>query len=155
MLDQFKQHIKKIVPSGSKLLVAVSGGVDSIVLCELLKKTKIHFSIAHVNYELRGDQSEKDELFLDKYCLDNKIKFYLKRHNISNQKKSIQEKARKIRYKFFDNLCKQNKYDYILTAHHIDDNIETLLINVYRGKITHKGVSDAFNLKYTPASELF
>ena len=69
MLDQFKQHIKKIVPSGSKLLVAVSGGVDSIVLCELLKKTKIHFSIAHVNYELRGDQSEKDELFLDKYCL--------------------------------------------------------------------------------------
>ena len=134
MLDQFKQHIKKIVPSGSKLLVAVSGGVDSIVLCELLKKTKIHFSIAHVNYELRGDQSEKDELFLDKYCLDNKIKFYLKRHNISNQKKSIQEKARKIRYKFFDNLCKQNKYDYILTAHHIDDNIETLLINVYRGK---------------------
>ena len=134
MLDKFKQHIKKIVPSGSKLLVAVSGGVDSIVLCELLKKTKIHFSIAHVNYELRGDQSEKDELFLNKYCLDNKIKFYLKRHNLSNQKKSIQEKARKIRYKFFDNLCKQNKYDYILTAHHIDDNIETLLINVYRGK---------------------
>ena len=62
MLDQFKQHIKKIVPSGSKLLVAVSGGVDSIVLCELLKKTKINFSIAHVNYELRGDQSEKDDL---------------------------------------------------------------------------------------------
>ncbi len=61
MLDQFKQHIKKIVPSGSKLLVAVSGGVDSIVLCELLKKTKIHFSIAHVNYEMMETAKEDEK----------------------------------------------------------------------------------------------
>lgn len=134
MLNKFKQHIKKIVQPGNKILVAASGGVDSMVLCELLKKTKINFSIAHVNYKLRGYQSEKDELFLKKYSIDNKIKFYLKKHNLSNQKKSIQDMARTIRYKFFDNICKQFKYKYILTAHHLDDNIETILMNVYRGK---------------------
>ena len=134
MLNKFKQHIKKIVQPGNKILVAASGGVDSMVLCELLKKTKINFSIAHVNYKLRGYQSEKDELFLNKYSIDNKIKFYLKKHNLSNQKKSIQDMARTIRYKFFDNICKQFKYKYILTAHHLDDNIETILMNVYRGK---------------------
>ena len=134
MLNKFKQHIKKIIPKKSKLLVAVSGGVDSIVLCTLLKNAKIYFSIAHVNYSLRGDQSKKDELFINEYCLNNKIKFYLKRYNLSKQKKSIQEKARTIRYKFFNTTCNQNKYNYILTAHHLDDNIETLLMNVYRGK---------------------
>ena len=134
MLNKFKQHIKKIIPKKSKLLVAVSGGVDSMVLCTLLKNAKIDFSIAHVNYSLRGDQSKKDELFINEYCLNNKIKFYLKRYNLSKQKKSIQEKARTIRYKFFNTTCNQNKYNYILTAHHLDDNIETLLMNVYRGK---------------------
>ena len=96
MLNKFKQHIKKIIPKKSKLLVAVSGGVDSIVLCTLLKNAKIDFSIAHVNYSLRDDQSKKDELFINEYCLNNKIKFYLKRYNLSKQKKSIQEKARTI-----------------------------------------------------------
>ena len=134
MLDKFKKHIKILLPKSNKIIVGVSGGIDSMVLSDLLIKTKINFSIAHVNYNLRGKDSLEDELFIKKYCKKNLIKFYSKSHHFSLNKGSIQEKCRKIRYKYFRDLCLRHRYDFILTAHHLDDNIETLLINVYRGK---------------------
>ena len=76
MLKKFKEHIKNILPLKHNIIVGVSGGVDSIVLCELLRKTKINFSVAHLNYKLRNPDSDLDEIFLKSYCLKNKINFY-------------------------------------------------------------------------------
>ena len=70
MFERFKWHIKKFISKDSKLLVAVSGGADSIVLSELLLKSKINFSIVHVNYKLRGNDSDNDELFVKTFCLN-------------------------------------------------------------------------------------
>ena len=134
MLEKFKRHVKKFISKDSKLLVAVSGGVDSIVLSELLLKSKINFSIVHVNYKLRANDSDNDELFVNHFCLNNGIKFYTTICDLSKIKKSIQEKARTFRYEFFKSICLKHQYDYLLTAHHLDDNIETLLMNIYREK---------------------
>ena len=137
MLKKFKEHIKNILPLKHNIIVGVSGGVDSIVLCELLRKTKINFSVAHLNYKLRNPDSDLDEIFLKSYCLKNKINFYSMVYDLSIKKNSVQEKAREIRYNYFNSLSLKNKFTHIFTAHHIDDNIETLLINVYRGKKTN------------------
>ena len=134
MLERFKWHIKKFISKDSKLLVAVSGGADSIVLSELLLKSKINFSIVHVNYKLRGNDSDNDELFVKTFCLNNGIRFYTKTCDFSRIKKSIQEKARTFRYEYFKKICLKHKYNYLLTAHHLDDNIETVLMNTYREK---------------------
>ena len=100
MLKKFKEHIKNILPLKHNIIVGVSGGVDSIVLCELLRKTKINFSVAHLNYKLRNPDSDLDEIFLKNYCLKNKINFYSMVYDLSIKKNSVQEKAREIRYNY-------------------------------------------------------
>ena len=133
MLSKFVSSIKKTIPLNHNVIAAVSGGVDSMVLCDLLLKSEINFSIAHINYMLRGIDSDQDESFVKTYCAKNKIKFFSKSHDLSNSK-SIQKKARELRYDFFTFLSLKYNYTHIMTAHHLDDNIETILINIYRGK---------------------
>ncbi len=133
MLSKFVSNIKKTIPSNHNVIAAVSGGVDSMVLCNLLLKSEINFSVAHINYMLRGTDSDQDESFVKKYCKKNKIKFFSKSYDLSNSK-SIQKEAREIRYDFFTFLALKHSFSHILTAHHLDDNIETILINIYRGK---------------------
>jgi tRNA(Ile)-lysidine synthase len=123
--------------TGEPVLAAVSGGVDSIVLCDLLVKNKIDFAIAHVNYGLRGKESDEDENFVAELAKRLNVPFYMERCIEETFSKagenSIQATARKIRYAFFETACRQHGYSKIATAHHKDDSIETALLNFARG----------------------
>ncbi len=121
----------------TKLLVAVSGGVDSMVLCDLLVKAKMNFSVAHCNFQLRGKNSEEDEEFIRNYCDENKIPFFAEKFNVKQYKESgnysTQMAARELRYNWFNGLISEYQFDYLLTAHHLNDSLETFLINLSRG----------------------
>lgn len=121
----------------AKLLVAVSGGVDSMVLCDLLVKSKIDFAIAHCNFQLRGKDSDEDENFVVNYCEENQIEFFSKKFEVKNHKNSgnfsTQMAARELRYTWFEEIMKEQNFDYLVTAHHLNDALETFLINLSRG----------------------
>jgi tRNA(Ile)-lysidine synthase len=139
MLNQFQNHLQKNVTflNGRKLLLAVSGGVDSMVLTKLLGTLEYDFAIAHCNFRLRGAESDQDEDFIRSYAEKHKITFHVARFDTaafaSDNKVSIQVAARRLRYAWFEELLETNGYHYLLTAHHADDNLETFLINLSRG----------------------
>ena len=120
-----------------KFLAAVSGGIDSVVLCELCKQTGIQFSIAHCNFQLRGEESERDEKFVrilgGKYGVEVFVKNFDTEVYANENKISIQEAARELRYDWFVRLKKEKGFSFTLLAHHADDNIETLMLNFFRG----------------------
>ena len=135
----FLNHLKKNFPSisVSKLIIAVSGGVDSIVLFHLCLKLKLNFFVAHCNFKLREKESDLDEKFVRDLAIKHNIKFYTKSFNTkklsNNDNKSIQMVARELRYSWFEELSKELNVKHILTAHHLDDSLETFLINLSRG----------------------
>ena len=135
----FLNNIEKNFSSllNNKFIVAVSGGVDSIVLLHLCRNLKLNFVVAHCNFKLRGKESEDDELFVKNLAEKYKIKFYSNSFNTkelsSSSNKSVQMIARDLRYSWFNKLSEELGIDYIITAHHIDDSIETFLINLSRG----------------------
>ena len=134
MYSLFSKHIKKEFSflNNSKLLVCVSGGVDSMVLINLLKKLKYNISIAHCNFNLRVKKSDLDENFVKKYASSNSIPFFSKSFITKLPKQSIQMAARNLRYKWFYDVLKTEKLDYIITAHHLDDSLETFILNLSR-----------------------
>lgn len=119
------------------LLLAVSGGIDSVVLCELCKQAGFPFSIAHCNFSLRGAESERDEQFVrdlgEKYGVEVLVQKFDTYAVAEQNKMSIQEAARKLRYEWFAQLRREKGFAYTLLAHHADDNLETLLMNFFRG----------------------
>jgi len=118
-----------------KYLLAVSGGIDSMVLLEIFKQHSLHFSVAHINYQLRGNDSDSDQELVEKFCLKHKIPFYTKIVNTNSEKPnqvSLQMFAREIRYLFFQELKQNIHYDYLVTAHHFNDSLETFFINFSR-----------------------
>ena len=125
----FKQQEIK---TNSKFLVGVSGGSDSMALLDIGLKAGLNISVAHVNYQLRNEESERESIIVKQYCLENKLNFYYKEAKI-NLLKNIQNEAREVRYQFFNDLAEENKIDYILTAHHQNDNHETFLFNAIKG----------------------
>lgn len=139
MINKFNRYIQKekLFTPKHKLLVAVSGGNDSMALCELLREAGYTFSVAHVNFTLRGAESDADASFVEGYCLRNKIKYHYNSFDTAAYAKknriSTQMAARELRYDWFEELIKKNKYDWLLTAHHLNDNIETFFINLLRG----------------------
>jgi len=139
LLNRFVHNIveKKLFTPSDRLLLAVSGGVDSVVLCELCKQSGIQFSIAHCNFQLRGEESERDEKFVrslgEKYRTDVFVKKFDTQGYADERKISIQEAARELRYGWFAELKKEKGFSFTLLAHHADDNIETLLMNFFRG----------------------
>jgi tRNA(Ile)-lysidine synthase len=150
LLQRFKDSIKQrhLFSPKDKLLLAVSGGVDSVVLCELCHQAGYDFTIAHCNFQLRGDESERDEQFVKdlggKYKAEVKIKKFDTEQYAAEHKISIQEAARALRYEWFEELVVSREsgvgslaLNVILTAHHKDDNIETLLMNFFRGTGLH------------------
>ncbi len=139
MLNNFKHHISNIFPTlkGKKILIACSGGLDSVVLSRLFKELNYNISLAHCNFSLRGKESDEDEKFVislaDKLSIPifNK-KFNTKEYKIKH-KLSTQVAARNLRYQWFDEVCAEHSFDFLATGHHLDDDLETFLINFSRG----------------------
>lgn len=134
---------QRLVPRGAKIIVAVSGGPDSTALLALLVRLreKHHFTLraAHVNYRLRGRDSERDEAFVRKLCNSWGIPLSVL-HPKEQPVANIEERLRIIRYRFFERLRKQYAFDLIVTAHTMNDTAETLLLNLIRGA-GEKGLS--------------
>lgn len=139
MLKTFDSHISQNLDflKKSKLLLAISGGLDSVVLTHLCQKLKLNVSLAHCNFKLRGSESDSDEAFVLDLAEDLDLEVFIETFDTEayalHNKISIQIAARTLRYEWFYDLANQLGFDYILTAHHADDNLETLLINLTRG----------------------
>ena len=121
--DNYKQH---------KFLLAISGGVDSMVLLHLFKEQNLNFEVANVNYKLREEASENDRKLVEKICKEMDVSFHL--YEVSEDdnkpKNSIQNWARDLRYHFFRKIQKKKHLDFIVTAHHLNDELETFIINL-------------------------
>ncbi|HOZ96935.1 MAG TPA: tRNA lysidine(34) synthetase TilS [Niabella sp.] len=128
---------KNLFTQKDKLLLTVSGGVDSVVLCALCRQAGYDFGIAHCNFQLRGKDSEADEKFVESLAAQMLVPFHVVRFETKTfaqeNKIATQEAARVLRYKWFEEIRSTYQYQFILTAHHADDNIETLLMNFFRG----------------------
>ncbi len=135
MEQRFKQHIESLLnfASNPKLLVAVSGGVDSVVLAQLLSKCGYDFHMAHVNYKLRGADSDLDESLVSDLAIALHVNLHKAIKPIKPDISGIQEKARNLRYAWFQELVAEHQYDAVLTAHHADDQLETLFMRLSRG----------------------
>jgi tRNA(Ile)-lysidine synthase len=139
LLQHFNQYFleKKIDVKACTFIVAISGGVDSVVLADVCKRSGLHFTLAHCNFRLRDEESERDEQFVRAYAQNLQVPLEVIQFDTSQfaqeNKLSIQEAARVLRYQWFDDLKKSGQFDYILLAHHANDNIETLLMNFLRG----------------------
>ena len=120
-----------------RLLIAISGGIDSVVLTHLCLKAQLDLTLAHCNFKLRGAESDADESFVkelaDNLGLEVFIQDFDTEGYMNLNKLSLQMAARELRYQWFQELSTQLHFDYILTAHHADDNLETFLINFTRG----------------------
>lgn len=167
LLQSFVEYIKNenLFQKKDRLLLAVSGGIDSVVLCELCRQAWFDFEIVHCNFQLRGEESERDEQFVKEFGKKYNVQVWVKKFETekyaAEKKKSIQVAARELRYEWFEELLKElsgNTYQvsvndeqsamnnqklpvppsgvgrlFLLTAHHANDNIETLLMNFFKG----------------------
>lgn len=139
MLQLFKDFIKdeKMFKSTDKILLAVSGGIDSVVMVKLFHEAEMNFGIAHSNFGLRIKDSDDDEQFVKELALEYKVPFYSTHFETKkyadSRKISIQMAARDLRYNWFAQLCTEHGYAYTATAHHLDDQVETFFINLLRG----------------------
>ncbi|YBU88131.1 MAG: tRNA lysidine(34) synthetase TilS [Candidatus Walczuchella monophlebidarum] len=134
----FFNNFNKILPSNTRhILVAVSGGVDSMVLLDLFQNSIFSLSVAHANFKLRSIESDADEDFVKNKCLQKKIPFYGKRFDIITHarmnKCSVQMSARTLRYNWFYHLGKNLHCDCIVLGHNLNDEIETFFMNLSRG----------------------
>jgi len=139
MLNAFQNHINQNLSflKESKLLIAISGGLDSVVLTQLCHQANLKFALAHCNFNLRGSESDEDEAFVLQLAEDLDVEVFIESFETEtyakDHKMSTQMAARELRYDWFYALSEQLEFDYILTAHHADDNLETFLINLSRG----------------------
>lgn len=139
MLDRLKKHIEHQLSflNDKRLLIACSGGVDSVVLTHLFQELNFDIALAHCNFFLRGSESDEDEKFVKELAKKHSIPFFSETFDTEKyaqeNKLSTQMAARELRYDWFDVLLKDFNFDYVLTAHHTDDDLETFLINLSRG----------------------
>ncbi len=139
MLKQFTEYIKteKLFEPKEKILLTVSGGIDSMTMLSLFIEAGYCFGIAHCNFQLRGTESEGDQEFIEKFAQKKGLILHTKKFDTKgfaeNNKISIQMAARELRYTWFEELAQKNNYTKIATAHNLNDVAETLLINLTRG----------------------
>jgi tRNA(Ile)-lysidine synthase len=149
-LEQFKSHWANTFPGipthNTHFIIAVSGGVDSVVLTALMQQMDANCSIAHANFQLRGDESNRDESFVRVFATKMGMPFLTKRFDTltfaEQYKMGIQQAAREIRYAWFESLIKEMNLQsktkiVLLTAHHADDQVETVLMQFFRGTGLH------------------
>lgn len=144
MLHAFLTYIneQKLFEPTEKVLLTVSGGKDSMAMLDLFcganwGNSRLCFAVAHCNFQLRGNDSENDKLFVERLCQEKNIEFHAKTFNTKayakKNKISIEMAARTLRYEWFESLRKELNFDYIATAHHLNDSIETVLLNLTKG----------------------
>lgn len=139
MLKRFQEYIQSVfsIPAGSRILVAVSGGIDSMVLLHLIHASGFKAIVAHCNFGLRGKESDDDEALVRetaaKYNLPFFIEFFQTAEYARARKISIQMAARELRYEWLEQIRSDCDYSCIAIAHNLDDNIETMLLNLTRG----------------------
>jgi tRNA(Ile)-lysidine synthase len=138
MFKGFKKEFKSCgIRFDQKILVAVSGGVDSMVLWHLMDQSKYLYGVAHVNFSLRDKESDADEELIKRIAADREIPFFSKKVDTKSYAKnngvSIQMAARTLRYDFFQEVMGEHFYDTLATAHHLEDDVETFLLNLNRG----------------------
>jgi len=139
MLINFKQYIEseKLIQLSDRVLIAVSGGVDSVVLCHLFHKAGLSFAIAHCNFQLRGKDSEEDAISVEGLAKRLNVSFYATKFDtqqiVNEQNASLQMVARDLRYEWLEKIRVENDYQYIATAHHLNDSLETILYNFTKG----------------------
>lgn len=139
MLKKFLTYIneKALFQPQEKVLLAVSGGMDSVVMMHLFAKAKLSFAVAHCNFGLRGEESDADEQFVKKLAKKYKIPFYAEQFETEvfaqQEKISVQMAARVLRYEWFETLCQTQGFACIATAHHLNDTLETVLFNLTKG----------------------
>jgi len=139
MLNQLLNYIsyQKLIQPGQKTLLAVSGGIDSMVLVQLFSQTGLPFEIAHCNFQLRASESEGDQQLVENRANDYQVVCHTKRFATEEYAKkhgiSIQMAARSLRRAWFDELIETEKIDLIATAHHLNDSLETILFNLAKG----------------------
>ncbi|MDZ7936523.1 MAG: tRNA lysidine(34) synthetase TilS [Emticicia sp.] len=139
MLHGFLTYIneQKLFEPSEKVLLTVSGGKDSVAMLDLFCGANILFAVAHCNFQLRGKDSDDDQIFVENLCNENNVVFHTKTFNTKSfakkNKISIEMAARTLRYEWFEDLRKELNFDYIATAHHLNDSIETVLLNLTKG----------------------
>ena len=139
MLEKFKKYIaaNNLIKPGDRILLAVSGGIDSMVMTHLFLQTGNKLGIAHCNFSLRGEESDLDEEMVSKYAAEHNIEMFSTRFETKAYARenglSVQMAARELRYRWFEQIRKDHGYDSIAIAHNLNDNIETMMINLIRG----------------------
>ncbi len=139
LLERFQEYIEqnKLVKEDDKILLTVSGGVDSMVMLDLFAKCGYNIGVAHCNFQLRGEESDEDEILVQKVADSLEVVHYNRRFLTAQEVElsgdSIEMVARRQRYEWFDAICREHGYTAIAVAHHIDDSIETFFINLFRG----------------------
>jgi len=139
MLYKFQNFCTQnnLFSKANKILLAVSGGVDSMVLMHLMANSDLKFGVAHCNFQLRGTASDGDEELVVRTANALKLQCHIERFDtyqyIKDEKTSLQQAARDLRYNWFDSICDKYGYDKIATAHHASDQTETILYNITKG----------------------
>jgi len=139
LLEQFKKNtaVLSLTADAPPTLLAVSGGVDSMVLAQLFQTAGLPFGVAHCNFGLRGAESDGDAVFVEKTAAAWGVAFFIKRFETETYATqhglSIQMAARELRYAWFEEICRENGFARLATAHHLNDAVETLLLNLVRG----------------------
>lgn len=138
-LKQFTDYISQhqLFDANDHILLGVSGGKDSVLMAQLFKLAGFKFSIGHCNFNLRADEAQRDEAFVKLLAQELEVPFHLVHFNTESfakaHKISIQMAARQLRYQWFEETRKANGYRYVAVAHHQNDAIETVLLNLVRG----------------------
>jgi len=139
MIEAFIKTINTFPKKGKKLrvLVAASAGVDSTVLAHLCQHAELDFALAHCNFNLRGEESDQDQEFVEQMAKEMKVPVFIQSFatmdEAQSKSKSIQLTARELRYDWFKKIIVENGFDYLFAAHHLNDRVETALFNFLRG----------------------
>lgn len=138
MLEKFLKFIQKhrLFSFQNQILLAVSGGIDSVVMAHLFLRAKLNFAIAHCHFSLRPE-ADQEARFVEQLAQNWGVRFFFRQfdtiHFAQQEKVSVQMAARHLRYDFFEQIRSQENYDYIATAHHLNDSLETALFNFSKG----------------------
>ena len=142
-LEKIESYIRQyhMIEKGDRIVIGVSGGADSVcllmALCSLQEKLGFQVLVCHVNHELRGEEAAQDEAYVEMLCHKMQVPFFAFHENVEliakKRKESLEEAGRYVRRQAFEQLCREQGGTKIATAHHSNDNAETMLLNMARG----------------------